>query len=243
MKGTELIKVCVRRNNEEYKENSDYRKYVKAMSEINLGSITENEVEKIIKRFLIDWGKMQRVLSEKKRPGWTKRLANLIQANSRRLNNLKILNLSDSDLELGNYEKEIENCYEAFKEVVKPVAAAKVLHLICPQFFPPWDNAIHDATLSEDIEMGGKHVIELPQAYYNLHKQQIEAFVSKSKKKRKPVKFSATDYYTFMQFVQSFIQGYKATLSPLAIYYKKSVVKIADDCFWFATHRPLSFIL
>lgn len=211
MNNKQLIEEYVRRNNKEYNENLIYNKCVEDMSKIDLQSITEQDVDQVIKRFLIKWGRMQRVLGEKKTPKWKNRLANLIQVNSQRLNDLKIVDLSD--VELGKYETVIKDCYDSFKEVVKRVAAAKVLHLICPNFFPPWDDSIIRA-ISEEIkkEYGIKLNVE---------------------------NCSGDDYYRFMQEIQNFIRKYEGLLSVLAREHGKTKVKIVDDCFWYATQRPL----
>lgn len=55
--------------------------------------------------------------------------------------------------------------------------------------------------------------------------------------------FSAEDYYQFVEQVQSFIISHSILLSQLVAEYKKTKVKIVDEVFWWATHRPLCLIL
>lgn len=101
--------------------------------------------------------------------------------------------------------------------MIGQIAATKVLHLICPNFFPLWDNTIAKAARSE---LGRK-----------------------SKQNKKVEDFSAADYYRFMQEIQNFIKEYEEVLSDLANRCKKGKLKILNECFWWATHRPLSLFL
>jgi len=209
----QLIKEYVRRNNKEYKENLTYKDCVEDMSKIDLQSITEQDVDQVMKRFLIEWGRMQRVLGEERAPQWENKAANQIRANSQKLNDFKMKDLSN--VELSNFESDIKDFFESFKKALGGtwVGAAKVLHLICPNFFPPWDNNIIRA-ISEEIK----------------RKYEIKLKVEKS---------SGEDYYRFMQEIQDFIRKHEGLLSDLAREHKKSKVKIVDDFLWYATTRPL----
>lgn len=238
----QIIEDYVRLNNKVYGENTTYIECVGDMNKIDLQIITEQDVGLVIKRFLIKWGKMQRVINEKKAPEWKNGLAELIQANSQRLNDLKTVDLSD--VELSRLESDIKELYESFKEALggTGVGAAKVLHLISPSFFTPWDNAISNAVRNEDIPIKTNvSSVKLSGKYYQEHRQQIEEFLKKykSKKIKKPKPLSATDYYCFMQKIQAFIRKHEHVLSNLASEYKKSKIKIVDDFLWYLTQRPL----
>jgi len=44
---------------------------------------------------------------------------------------------------IANADKDsIINLFTSFQDILKPVGAAKALHLLCPNFFPIWDNKI-----------------------------------------------------------------------------------------------------
>ena len=51
------------------------------------------------------------------------------------------------------FERKIKEIYYKFREILGPTAAGKTLHLICPNFFPLWDNNIRSAfSQAFDIE-------------------------------------------------------------------------------------------
>jgi hypothetical protein len=68
-------------------------------------------------------------------------------------------------------------CYESLEEAVKsPIAAVKVLHLICPDFFPLWDSRIREAVIAELADRSGDRYSVF--AYY-CFMQAIQDFVTK----------------------------------------------------------------
>lgn len=117
---------------------------------------------------------------------------------------------------LSDFESGIKNCYELFGKIVGQIAASKVLHLICPNFFPLWDDGIAIAIWNE---VDGK-----------------------SDKGEVIAQFSGAHYYRFMQVMQNFLREYGEIMSDLAEQYRnrKGKLKILDECLWWATHRPLS---
>jgi hypothetical protein len=229
---------------------AQYEKSSKEMNEAKLENISEHEVKYTIQPFLYKWGKMQRAAFKKRAGDWQTKLAKQIQSNFKQLEGFRTRDLRDTVL--GEFEPGIKHCYESFYEVLGKVGAAKVLHVICPSFFPAWDNPIADAILEEDIEfeMRGR-VVKIPadlqrdyQKFMNLMQDPVkkQKFIKKCQRERKRElkKSPSAEYYRFMQATQNFIKRYETILSELAIKYQKGVLKISDECFWWAaTYRPL----
>ena len=211
----EIIKRYVELFEQKYNDSSSYNSHLEGTEKINLAGITEKEVEDVIKPFLYKWGKMGRVLGRVEFQDWRGNLAEQIRSNYERLKEFKAKDLADVDL--SKLESDIEKCYESLKEAVGRIGAAKVLHLICPSFFPLWDNDIAKAIRSELGE--------------------------KREGSKKVEDFSGLDYYRFMQKIQNLIKKYEKVLSVLSTLYKKGKLKILDECLWWATHRPLSLFL
>ncbi len=156
-------------------------------------------------------GKNGERLGRSKFRNWQRNLARRIQSDCRRLKNFRSKDLIDVDL--NKFESDIKECYESFRKTIGPIAAGKILHIICPNFFPLWDNDIAKAVrneCSEDV-----------------------------KKDNGVEEFSGADYYKFMQVIQNFVKKYEKILSDLCNKYKKGKLKILDECLWWATHRPL----
>jgi len=181
----------------------NYKQGLEDMEKLNLMNITKNDVEEIIKPFLYEWGGMRRVLDRGEHLTWEEDLAAQIHEVSNELQGFKQQYLRK--VNLAKHESDIKRCYGSFKEAVGRVAAAKVLHFVCPNFFPPWDTKIAEA--------------------------------AKGERNQKVKEYSAEDYYMFMQQVQTFIKK-RSIIPKLANHYKKSEVKIADECLWMATQRP-----
>ena len=148
---------------------------------------------------------------EKKCPDWQNRLTDAIQLKHTILKHFSSQDLSDSDVKLNDSEvkKEIQSCYEAFKPIVGRIAATKVLHLICPNFFPMWDNAIADGVRNE--------------------------FLPKSST-IKP--YSPEDYYRFMCVIKGLLKQNKRDLSKLAREHDKTMLRVLDECLLWAVRRP-----
>ena len=205
----EVIKKYVKKNNSENEEaNKIYKKSVNEMEEINLDKITEKQVEDIIKSFLWEWGNMARVVGRKK--DWQIELSKTIKKYYKELEIFRKKNLVN--VNLSEFESDIKNLYNDFCEIIKQVATAKILHLICPNFFPLWDNAIANAVRKEANLEDNKN-------------EKIKAF-------------SKADYYQFMQKIQNFAKKYEDLLSELAKDYDKTKLKILDDFLWYA-NKPL----
>ncbi|RLG49606.1 MAG: hypothetical protein DRO00_09795 [Thermoproteota archaeon] len=123
-----------------------YLRCIDELKKVELHKITEDDVRRVIEQFLIMWGEMRRVLSQKKRKCWQKRLAMKIREIANLLKNFRKKDLLESsDKELNELKKDIESCYSAIKEIIGPTSAAKTLHMIAPNFFPLWDSKIRDS--------------------------------------------------------------------------------------------------
>lgn len=209
----EMITEHVRQYNEKMGDGESYIVGLKEMAKISLENITVEDIKRVVEPFLYTWGGMGRVLGRSKYKNWQIELVKKIKVNYKKLQTLKTNDLADIDLM--RWKTEIGECYKDFKIVLGPIAAAKSLHLICPAFFSPWDNAIAKAA-----KMARNHEDE----------REIE-------------ELSGEDYYRYLQQIQVFIKTNKDIIIELDKKYKKSKIKIVDDCLWWATNRQLSGIL
>jgi predicted RNase H-like HicB family nuclease len=207
----QLIKEYVKQCEQKSGGQSTYKECVKDMEKIDLGRITEKDVEQVIERFLYEWGRMGRVLGRIEFIGWKSKLVGQIRSNHSKLEDFKTKDLSEVDLSV--FESDIKNCYKSFEKVVGRIAASKVLHLICPNFFPLWDRNIAKAIWDEVDGKGEKGEVL--------------------------AQFSGAHYYRFMQVMQNFLRKYREIVSALANQYGKGKLKILDECLWWTTQRPL----
>ena len=198
-------------NNRNKTSQRAYSESLQAMKNITLGNITEENTKLIVQPYLYKWGTMVRVLGQKKKyPNWGKKLTTEIRENHKMLKNFRSKDLVN--VELNDYKDEIENCYQSFLPVVGRIAATKVLHLICPNFFPMWDNDIANGIRNELLK--------------SIHKEnKIEAF-------------SKQDYYRFMVIIQVFLKQNELILSSLSCEPHKTKLKVLDECLLWAVRRP-----
>ena len=209
-----IIEEYVKRFEQAYTDSSTYTQRLQEMAEIKLADIAQADVERVIRRFLYQWGRMGRVLGRSEFRDWESDVAKLVRAKCEKLEDFRRKDLADSRLNVSEFELDLKKLYDCFKHIVGPVAATKVLHLICPNFFPMWDNDIARAVRSE--------------------------IQRKEERNNTIEEFSAADYYRFVGQVLNFIKKYETVLSDLAAQYKKGELKILDEFLWWVTHRPLS---
>jgi hypothetical protein len=176
-----------------------YRPCLEEIKTVNLCEISEEDVKCSVRVFLLNWGMMGRVLQRNK--GWEKPLARAIREICGNLEKFRKLSLEEADL--SKYENDIRECYERIEEIVKQIAAGKVLHLICPNFFPLWDNAIREKISKESYGLGGPQVGGSPAGYYK-----------------------------FMIIIQTFLNKNKTVLSKLSRRYDSANLKIIDQYLW-----------
>ncbi len=193
-------------------ERSAYDDGCQRIQPIDLSRITADEATKIIEPFLVKWGWMARVVHNPSRKGWHKLLAEKIRDHSKFLTSTRALDLSGKDLI--SERSEIESCYNSFRTVIGPTSAAKVLHLMAPNFFPPWDNAI-----SELVWCSAR---------------------TDSHLKRGAQRRSGSGYHIFMIQIQHFLNTYLGVWHQLAVEYNWTKVKMIDSYLW-ANQRPLAW--
>lgn len=145
---TEVIRYCVKRCEHEF-DDTVYNECLEAVKNASLKDAPRQKPT--MRRFLYKWGRMGRVLGRAKYQNWENRLAEKIESNRKELETLRMKELERVSLD--RYESVIKKCYGSFKDAVGPIAAVKVLHLICPSFFPLWDNGIANAVRKEHEDM------------------------------------------------------------------------------------------
>jgi len=211
---SQVIKEYVTQINQTSTGVTPYKNGVENADKLALGMITEREVKDVIQPFLYLWGWMYRVLERSEYSGWQRELAKMIGSNASVLEEFRTKELTADDP--SQFRSEIKHCYDSFETVVGPIAAAKTLHLLCPSFLPPWDRKIARAAKTERSNGNDEDT--------------------------KTEKLSGSDYFQFIVQVKNFIHTHDSLVSQLSSLYGKSKVKIADECFWWATQRPL-FVL
>ena len=143
----DIIRASVERCESMFGSDFDYSHPVSQMSQIALRSIDRTDVYIIIEPYLYTWGRMGRVLGRSKFDGWQGKVANLVRLEASKLEHLRTLELEQVPLE--GRRAQIVELFDSFQAIVLGIAAGKVLHLICPAFFPLWDNAIASGMLAE----------------------------------------------------------------------------------------------
>lgn len=117
-----------------------YAKCVSEMAGIDLQRTTAEDVDRVIRPFLYTWGRMGRVLGQERYAGWQQKVAAQLSLNSSALEHLRTVQLQE--VLVDEYRHQIIDLYSSFEPVVRYIASGKLLHLICPTFFPLWDNPI-----------------------------------------------------------------------------------------------------
>lgn len=195
---------------EKWMLENDETEYNTYCTTFNQNSILTNVDTKTLHRFLYTWGRMGRVLGQDKYSGWEEKVKALITLNCDELNDLKKTSLTKVNIE--EYEKEIKKYYRSFAEILGPIAAVKTMHLICPSFFPLWDNPIAAAFRNERVTA------------------------------EKIASFSDEDYYQFMKEVKDIAIEYRTTILNLSAKYGVSELRLIDQFAWWISHRPLSLL-
>jgi hypothetical protein len=156
---------------------------------------------------------MRRVINQEDHLDWPIKVSNIIKSNYVALAKFQKEYLGETDLH--QYEKDIKRLYDSFKPIIHPVATAKVLYLLCPNFFPIWDNAISDGVRSEIIN-------KFPDI--------------------KTARLSSDDYYRYMLGIQKFLDEHDNICTLLAKKYRKGKLRILDECFWWGVRRPFCLL-
>lgn len=206
-----IIKSTLEKFQAKYGHNPDYENPVNQMKNIALISFSTNDSNNVIEPFLYTWGKMGRVLGQSRYYNWQQKCALLINSNHDSLEVFRTMALQNTDLD--EYHDEIVKLYNAFKSIVDKIAAVKVLHILCPTFFPLWDNAIEKGLRAEYNGGCGCEP------------------------------FTGHDYFAFMKCVQDLINKYNDLWISSAAFYEKGLLKIVDEYFWWSVGRPFSLVV
>jgi hypothetical protein len=194
-----------------YGHEDKYELPIRQMAAKELGTITQDDITQIAEYYLYSWGRMGRVLGREEYGGWQGKVACFIVQFQDKLGFFRLLPLLGEDLR--RYETDIKIIYQALKSAVGPIGAVKVLHLVCPSFFPLWDNAIANG---------------LRQYYYG-----DSTYDS----------FSDQDYFDFMMWVQNWLRENDNLISSLSEQYDKAKLKMIDEFFWWTVTRPFSLVV
>lgn len=117
-----------------------YSNRVSQMASIDLQTITEQDIRNIVEPYLYAWGRMGRVLGRSQYAGWQQKVADQVRVDSSILEHLRTVRLQEAMLD--DFRRQVIELYDSFQPIVRYIASAKLLHLICPTFFPLWDNPI-----------------------------------------------------------------------------------------------------
>lgn len=130
---------------EEVSKDDDYSEWLdnKVWKNFANGEISIEDVKEVV-RFLIEW-KMGRVIGKiKKKSGEEKFLslgmekAKVLNLYSDLLRNLRF----GVDFNIIDGQKEIKDVFKDLNEVFKPTSTSKLMHLVYPNLFIMWDDAI-----------------------------------------------------------------------------------------------------
>lgn len=193
-----------------------YEKCVQEFKKVNLCKTDEKDVKRIVSPFLSNWGMMGRVIFDKERRGWEGKLAEIIRDKCEVFKELREKDLADDEVNLDKLKTVIKDSYEKIANLIAPVSASKVLHLICPKFFPMWDTKIRKA-ISEEAKKRNKSKIGLGT--------------------------SATGYYKFVNKIWRLIEQNKPTLLELQQKYHRSLVRLCDEYLLWETRKGHASIL
>ena len=161
------------------------------LKNVDLKNIKDTDVYGPIKMFLSNWGIMGRVLARKQYKGWEEKLRTKILRISDKLEKFRYLRLETTELK--QWENEIQECYQEIRKVVGPTSASKTLHIICPSFFPLWDDNIRCLT----------GVTTKPTGYYNFMRKSQDFIKNNNKtttelsKKYRKSKLKIVDEYLY----------------------------------------------
>lgn len=121
-----------------------YTRCILEAEKIELFEIEEKDIKGPIRTFLVNWGLMARVTGRLKKEDWGK-LENKLQNICNTLDKFKKSKLEEcKESDIYKWESEIKKCYETLDEIenIGPTSISKILHLLCPNFFPLLDDAI-----------------------------------------------------------------------------------------------------
>ena len=160
-----------------------YNVCLKCVQKEKYSTIQEVTVYGSIRMFLMNWGMMGRVLNRDENKGWEARLVKKIPELSDKLEKFRTMKLEDIDL--SQFEEDINTCYQQISNIVAPTSAAKTLHLLCPNFFPLWDKSIRDHAREKDGRRGWTGIkgyyffIDINQIFLGKYNDELSALSNK----------------------------------------------------------------
>lgn len=132
------------------KSQKAYSESINFIGKIDFENITEDNIKRlqqVVKDYLYQWGRMQQLLGRPDyRDHWVSYVVKEIVSNQK-LKDFRDKDLVDEKLE--EIKEDIKKCYKKFENIVGRIGASKILHLVCPHFFPLWDNIIANAHRNE----------------------------------------------------------------------------------------------
>jgi len=159
-----------------------YLQCIKDMKKVDLENIDTLDVQGPIKTFLSNWGIMGRILSREKYRGWEEKLKVEISKLGKKLEQFRSFEIENADLD--KWQDDIRECYKKIREVVGPTSASKILHLICPSFFPLWDSKIREANRVDTTPNGYFLFMKKTQSFINENKEIITELSNEYRKPR-----------------------------------------------------------
>lgn len=103
----------------------------------SIKTIDESFVKGPIRTFIVNWGNMGRVLGREDYKNWYDKLSKILKKHSNNLEGFRAKSLEHENIQ--NLQENITTIYSDIRSIVGPTSASKVLHLMCPDFFPIWD--------------------------------------------------------------------------------------------------------
>jgi hypothetical protein len=151
---------------EKYCDKKIYALCIEEMKKINICEINDKDDMQLIRLFLVNWGLLSRAI--KGRKYWKKDLSEKLKGICNELERFKELRLEDE--EISSHENDIIKCYKEIKSKFGPTTTSKVLHLICPRFFPMWDGKIRKKINSDPQTLRQDRIVESPAGYFKFMK-------------------------------------------------------------------------
>jgi hypothetical protein len=224
-----ILEVFIYEQNRLQTDDPVYFTYINQMTKANLSSLSNNDIG-TIRGFLFGWGHMGRTGIKPAIP----KTRNIIQRYADFLQKARRQQLHASKLTPDKMT--IEDLFEELNALVGRVSAAKILHLICPEFFPLWDTDILEGYNSSYKARHGSKLIQTKS-------------VPTPKGKKEVV--TGEGYYMFMGFTREFIATYHQRLSEIqtalnaASKYgkEKGLLKIVDEFNVHASHTPFCYLM
>jgi hypothetical protein len=167
----------------------------------------------VVRKHLYNW-EMGLALG-KHRKGWERELRYVLASQASQISKFRKLKLESSKLE--PLASDIRQCFNVISEKTTPIAAGKVLHLLCPDLFPPWDSAIAHAMWAERVQ-------DCPKGCPRLSDRDDL-------------------YLSLMMQVQNIARVHLGLLNGLSKEFGgRRIPKLVDDFLLWAAHRPLYFV-